>query len=201
MLLNRFRGFPSPLLFIAALFLFLPLCHAQTKTVLDNDLLIPKTVGKIELIGQELRQKTGINTYVVAKSDLEGSDYAAFRASLEKSIEDSHVVVVFILAQKKIDLFSSADLETSFEKNTVFWDYMMDIMPKKEKDLTPQRISAVVLSGYDAMTTQLAQSRGVSLASSLPKDDAGTHTMVRMAMIAMLVILIGVLFYSWRRRK
>ncbi len=81
----------------------------------------PKFAAQIESIGQELKEKTGISLYLVMVRSLEGNQSAVdLEKSLARNFREPFVVLSFVEAQKKVDIFARPQsLYKDFDKKQI----------------------------------------------------------------------------------
>jgi len=106
--------------------------------------------------------------------------------------------------EKKIELISSEDLHSFLDQKTldnIYFDYMATLLPQKIEDITPQRMSAVILNGYVEIADRIATKNNISLEHGFDKDERGVRHGVRMVMYAMLFILLGLFGLAYFVKK
>ena len=79
---------------------------------------------------------------------------------------------------------------------------MAPLLPEKEADLTPERISAVLLNGYSEIASRIAKHYHIKLEhNDFETDEQGVRNFVRVIMYIMLFVLIGLFVLVYIPRK
>lgn len=189
--------------------------------VLDNSdsLLIPKSVGFIDTLSNEIFSKTGFSLYIAVvdkipenlKHSVIGDNFVEqdmkklyrdrYKKNLTKDLPQPYAVLVFMREDKKMDILSSTPKEY-FDEDKVYYEYMVPLLPKeKDEALTPQLISAIMLNGYSEAADMIAAHFSVKLENNMPVDESGGREFVRFSMYAMLLIMFGIIGVIYLTRK
>lgn len=189
--------------------------------VLDNSdsLLIPKSVGFIDTLSNEIFSKTGFSLYIAVvdkipenlKHSVIGDNFVEqdmkklyrdrYKKNLTKDLPQPYAVLVFMREDKKMDILSSTPKEY-FDEDKVYYEYMVPLLPKeKDEALTPQLISAIMLNGYSEAADMIAAHFSVKLENNMPVDESGGREFVRFSMYAMLLIMFGIIGVICLTRK
>lgn len=159
-----------------------------------------KTQAKLKEMGDELFEKTGISTVIVAKNYLDKKSYLATKDKYLKELKAPYVIWIF---SKKYDvrdtvginqLISSDDLKGKYDESSMFSPFRgtftkIIVIEKSKSDPT----GAAFLNGYADLTDMLATSYGVSLKSSIGSETRDTMNIARVLMY--LTFLFFFLFY------
>ncbi|PAF52309.1 hypothetical protein [Helicobacter sp. 13S00477-4] len=186
--------------------LFLPIFLFANSFVFDNqdNLLIPKSVDFVQAVSTELKYKTGFSLYVDVSTDA-SLDSKETREEHQNiiltTLKPPYGIIFFYRPTKKINIILSRDSQKLFDVDQVFFDYIAPLLPEKDIDLTPQRISAIILNGYSEIADRIADRYGVTLENNFPSDNQ--NLFVRVILYLMLIILIGlfVIVYFFKRGK
>ena len=170
--------------------------------VLENqNQLIDKTTQFIEILSNEVFEKTGVSLYVVALEGLKGTSLEEQQQKYLKLIKEPYVLLFFVRNEKKINIITNAESEKLFDKQAVYWDYIVPLIPKSDEELTPQSISAFLLNGFVDIADRIAETKGVTLEHSFPKEHKGVQIAVRTALYAMLFVLLALFALVYLRRN
>lgn len=167
-------------------------------------LLIPKSAGFVQTLSSELRYKTGFSFYIDVNSD-KSLDTPAKRKAHEEEISSKlrppYGVLFFFYPSKKIEIVLDQTSEKLFDVDQIFFSYIAPLLPEKDEDLTPQRISAFLLNGYSEITDRIADKYNIKLENNFPSSSVDSF--VKIVLYIMLFILIGlfILVYSFRRKR
>ncbi|MGX3045093.1 hypothetical protein [Helicobacter sp. T3_23-1056] len=85
--------------------------------------------------------------------------------------------------------------------DSIFFDYMAPLLPHKEEDFTPNRISGVILNGYAEIADRIADAYQFKLENNFPRDEEGVRNYVKFILYAMLFILLGLFAFAYLPRK
>ena len=78
---------------------------------------------------------------------------------------------------------------------------MAPLLPHKEEDLTPNRISGVILNGYAEIADRIADVYQFKLENNFPRDEEGVKNYVKFILYAMLLILLGLFALAYLPKK
>lgn len=138
-------------------------------------------------------------------------------------------VIIFLFVQEhKIEILSSQDLhyiaspKSTNQKSTqdttntteakkeflspkkldsIYFDYMAPLLPHKEEDLTPNRISGVILNGYAEIADRIADTYHFTLENNFPRDEEGVRNYVKFILYVMLFILLGLFAFAYLPKR
>jgi len=194
------KGFLRSRLWAAAFFLFYSCGVLQAQMVLINeDIVGDRAVQKINLLGQELRQKSGIGVYLVALRSLEGKVMVEVEQSL--GLQEPYALLMLSQEEKQINIMTSSGVEGLFNKDDVLSPYPWTgtILPlltaKKSKD----NYSAALLNGYADIVEQIAKTQHIVLENAIGSTNKNTLNLVRIVVYATLAWAVLLMLY--RRRK
>lgn len=163
---------------------------------------------KVETIGTELKEKTGVSLYLLAAMKLENnisiSEYG------QEYIKDKpkSVALAFSLLDVQVDIQANEEsLYKYFDKEAVLSMSQMGggsiipLLPTREKHMNnPKYTVAALLNGYGDIAYQIAQSHGVELESW----DGSTNRPVIRIIEGVIIVTILYAFFSYfkaRRRR
>ncbi|EEO25429.1 hypothetical protein [Helicobacter winghamensis] len=170
--------------------------------VLENqNQLIDKTVAFVEILSDEVYEKTGVSLYVVALKGLGSKNLQEQEQFFIQNLKFPYVLLFFTQFEKKINIVTSAEAEKMFDKKEVYWDYIVPLIPKKDAELTPQNISAFLLNGFVDIADRIAEYHGVELEHSFPKQNKGVQIAVRTLLYVMLFVILLLFVFVYLRRK
>ena len=180
---------------------FLNCIFAQPYVLENQHQLVEKTTGFIEILSDEVYEKTGVRMYVVALEGLNGVNLQEKEQAYLEKLKAPYVLLFFVKAEKKIDILVSQDIEKVFDKKEVYWDYIVPLIPTSDKELNSQRISAFLLNGFVDIADRIAEYYQVQLEHSFPKQNKGVQIAVRTALYVMLFVLLILFVFVYLRRK
>jgi hypothetical protein len=155
-----------------------------------------KTLAKMKEMGNELFEKTGISTAIIAKEYLDKSGFLEIKDSYLKKLKAPYVLWIFSKKYDKRDsvginqMFSSKDLNGKFDKDSMFSPFggsftKLIVIQKSKTDPT----AAAFLNGYADLVDMLADSHGVKLVSSIGNETRSTMDVARVLMYLMFFFI------------
>lgn len=170
--------------------------------VLENEnQLVEKTIGFIEILSGEVYEKTGVRMYIVALEDLGEMNLQEKESFYINNLQNPYALLFFSKKDQKIDIITSQEVEKMFDKNDVYWDYIVPLIPNSTNELTSERISAFLLNGFVDMADRIAEFHNVKLEHSFPTQNKGIQIAVRTALYGMLFVLLVLFVFVYLRRK
>lgn len=159
--------------------------------------LVHKTELFAQILAQEVKEKTGISLYLIALESLQGRDFATYKEELLKDFTAPYGAILFIKQEKKIDIITQ-EIDW-LDKKDIYWNYIVPLIPKKESEITPPNISAMLLNGFVQLADTIALHEGVALEHSFVAEDKGTRVLTRTILYGMLFALLILFLFRWRR--
>ncbi len=198
---------------VFTLLLFLTSNVYANKFILSDDGLIdPRTITKVEEIGNEVQAKLGVNIYIYAKQTLgleknittkDKIKYIKdYEASITKSLVKPYVLLTMAVEDTHVNLIVSSKLKELIDKNEILNGYVVPLLASKDKNSTFAKASAAILNGYAAIADTIAESRNIKLESSIGSSGKVAGTIWKVFMYTLVVV--GILLYTFamlRRKK
>jgi hypothetical protein len=187
---------------LALLVLILFTVTLEAKKFVYNDgVIVNKTEAKIEEMANELYERTGISAYLLTKRKLDGKGIIEFEKEFAKKAKPPFAILCIVLNEQKVDIYNSADLKDSFDKEAILSPYpwegsIIPLLTGKKKNVS---ISAAMLNGYADMVEQLANSKDIKLKSGIGSTNRDMILSLKFSMYLFLFVMIG--WYFIRRRK
>ncbi len=169
--------------------------------VVNEDVILQKTVGKIEQMANELYKKTGIKAYLIAKKSLEGKSIVEFEKEFAKKIKPPFVLLTLSLNDKKVDIYASAGVKKLFDKEAILSPYpwegsIIPLLTGKKKNVS---VSAALLNGYADLVERIAKNRGIKLQSGIGNTNKELISLLNISIFGFLFIVFG--WYMYKRMK
>lgn len=181
-----------------ATLIFLPLQLFAFEVVAFNENLLSQRVSeKLNLIGNELYDKTGIYLFVAigAKTSLE--------ELIKKQDELPKPNVLLALSQDshKVDIVGSKEALAFFDKEAVLSPYPSTgtILPILSSHKGQDIYNAAILNGYADIAERLAKYFNVKLENSTGNENRDTINILRILIYGF--ICFALLYYAQRRMK
>ena len=188
---------------------------AQAKFILNSgEIITPLLSEKLEIIGAETEQKTGVGVYVAATKSLEGKSLEAFAQNFSADLKAPYAILLFAEKEHKVEIYGSADALELFDKEQILSvgssGRIIPIIASQKKDLNAtQRIGVynaveglqiLIDSAGAEICDQIAKSRGVVLENSIGNTNNSFINFLRYVFYATLIFAIGLYFYRKGRK-
>jgi len=169
--------------------------------VVNEDVILQKTVGKIEQMANELYEKTGIKAYLIAKKSLNGKNIIEFEKEFAKNIKPPFVLLTLSLGEQKVDIYSSPGVEKLFDKEAILSPYpwegsIIPLLTGKKKNVS---VSAALLNGYADLVESIAKNKGIKLQSGIGSTNRELISVLNISIFGFLLMVFG--WYIYRRMK
>lgn len=185
---------------------------AQNFILSDDGLIDNRAKEKINQIGDETKEKLGVNIYIYAKSELgldeniKLKDKLAFIKNYESQIvatlEKPYVLLSMSAVDTHVNLIFSDELKSIIDKNDILDGYVVPLLASKDKNTLFSKVSASMLNGYAAIADTIAESKNIKLESSIGNAGKISGTIWRVFMYT--IVVLGLLAYTYavlRKRK
>ncbi len=177
------------------------LFSSENFILLNEGILPKKTVDKINEIGNELLQKTGVHTYVAVVQQMDTKKIVDFEKNLSSTLPKPYVLLTLAIKNHKVDIISSPDVSKRFDKEEILsplpWKgTIIPILTSHSKN--PQAaIEAAILNGYAQIAEEIAQSYGKKLKSGLGNTNRNIYYWLRILFYSILALIF--LNFIYRR--
>lgn len=191
-------------IFVATLFLFmLQSSLFASLVVLENEKIIGKrAVDKINIIGAELQQKLGVNSYIVALQNLHKKPLVVYEKELANKLKKPYVLLSLSVDDQQVDIVCSDELKGKFDKDQILSPYPWSgtIIPLLTVKKGDDKYSAALLNGYADIVEQIASSYGVELKSAIGSANKNVLGIIRLIFYFSIGLVIVVWLY-WRIKR
>lgn len=205
-LMKSLSTFKAKVFIALSLFLLNTISALASNFVLEHDgLLDPRAIGKINEMGTELKSKTGINAYVILKGTYPTIQSEAMKDKLVsiKSYENSivqtldkpYVLLSMSFDDSHLNLQSTQGIEALYDKDDILDVYIIPLLASKDKNGELAKVSAAMLNGYGELCDQIAESKGLTLDSSM--GSGGTTFSAIWKVFMYTLVLVGILLYTY----
>ncbi|MDR3177449.1 MAG: hypothetical protein LBT96_00545 [Campylobacteraceae bacterium] len=200
MILSGF--FKSSRFLTAAFLFFIPFLLQAKDYVINNEngIIGQKAVEKINEMGEELFEKSGISVYASLSASIGDISVKEHVDIITKELKSPYVLLIMFSADKIIDIVSSnEDIEKKFNKSQVLSPvpYHGTIKPLLAVKKDPDNFSAAILNGYADIVEQIAKSGNLKLESAL--GDANKDTLYYVRLIVYAMFAAAFIFYIYNR--
>lgn len=174
--------------------------------ILNHDGLIdPRAEEKINQIGNEAKEKLGVNIYIYAKQELgldenlDTKEKLKYIDNFEKQIipvlKKPYVLLTMSVEDTHVNLLHSKNLENVLDKDDILDGYVVPLLASKDKNTLFAKVSASMLNGYAAIADTIAEDKNIKLESSIGSQGKVSSTIWRVLMYFM--IISGLLAYTY----
>lgn len=197
---------------VFTLLLFLSSNLNASKFVLSDDGLIdPRTITKVNEIGNEAQSKLGVNIYVYAKANLGLKEKIStqdkikyikeYESQITKTLVKPYVLLTMSIEDTHVNLIVSSKLKEVVDKNEILNGYVVPLLASKDKNTTYSKASAAILNGYAAIADIIAESRNIELESSIGSSGKVAGTIWKVFMYTLVVVGLLIYIFAVLRRK
>lgn len=184
-----------------ALFIAISDVFANSYILENKNQILDKTAGFMNILSSEVFEKTGVSIYVVALDSLNNKPIKEVESYYLQNLKSPYVVLFFVKNDKKIDIITDDKSNEMFDKNSVYWDYIVPLIPKKDEEINIQSVSAFLLNGFVDIADNIASFYDVSLEHGYLKRDFVVQSGVRLVLYIMLFVLLVLFVYVYLRKK
>lgn len=190
--------------FVVALFLCFFGSLSFGKVVLQNDDVIGKrVVDKVEIMGKELRDRTGVNTYIAVTKTFDGKSIKSYENKFLDKMQKPFILLALASENHQVDIFASEDMLKRFDKDAVLSPYpwsgtIIPILTRKKGD---DKYSAAILNGYADIVDQVADSYDVKLDSSIGNANKTVIGVIRFIFYGFIIAIIVIVLYYKRKKR
>ena len=197
---------------VFTLLLFLSSNLNASKFVLSDDGLIdPRTITKVNEIGNEAQSKLGVNIYVYAKANLGLKEKIStqdkikyikeYESQITKTLVKPYVLLTMSIEDTHVNLIVSSKLKEVVDKNEILNGYVVPLLASKDKNTTYSKASAAILNGYAAIADIIAESKNIELESSIGSSGKVAGTIWKVFMYTLVVVGLLIYIFAVLRRK
>jgi hypothetical protein len=191
----------------------------QTLKNIDSKFLLkgkenldPRVIYKIDMMGKELYNKTGVSVYLYAVNRYGKKDFSnmkekisyirEFEKNITKNLTPPYALLTLSLDDTHVNILTSEDLKSIIDKDKILDRHIVPLLASKDKNSLYAKVSAAMLNGYASIVDEIAKNSGIELESSIGNAGAVASTIWRVFMYT--IVVIGLLLYIYatlRARK
>ncbi|OCL84012.1 hypothetical protein AAW30_00380 [Arcobacter porcinus] len=185
---------------------------AQNYIINDGNLIDIRVKNKIIEIGNEVKERLGVNIYVYTVENLGLEKNISTKDKIEyikvheeniiKNLETPYVLMTLSLEDTHVNLYTSDNIKKIIDKNDILDDYVVPLLASKDKNSTASKVSAAILNGYAAIADKLADQKNIELESSIGNQGRVASTIWRVLIyFVILTALFAYVYAVLRKRK
>ncbi len=150
--------------------LFLLLTFSLSANFLINDHLIsPKASEIIQKIGLELKDKSGINAYLIASNDVidKRANLYEYVKKYEKQFSKPWVAFIFLPNNKRLGILVSDKSLRSYYNDSEVKRYAIGILGSADSNSIQSKYDVAMVQAYSELADELASKKGIKLKSTI----------------------------------
>ncbi len=173
----------------------------------NENIISPKAIPKIEQMGQELYDKTGVKVHLIAIQSLNGKKIKDYEYEISKNFKAPFIVLTLALKDQQVDIFSSNDVKDKFDKEGILSPFTGSIIPllvakfKKDAKNENDKYTVALFNGYADIIDQVANSYDIKLASSIGNTNRDMYHFLKIIFYGSIIFFIVLFFYYKIRGK
>ncbi|WP_198305018.1 hypothetical protein [Arcobacter vandammei] len=184
---------------------------AQGIILKDDGLIDVRAKEKIIEIGNEVKSKLGVNSYIYAtkgfglESNIKTKEKIEYIKKIEedilKGLENPYVLLTISLEDTHVNLYTSDNLKNIIDKNDILNDYVVPLLASQDKNTMASKISAAVLNGYSAIIDKLSEEKNIKIESNIGNQGKVASTLWRVFVYFILLSALLAIVYSILKKR
>jgi hypothetical protein len=178
--------------------------NTNSYIITDDGLIDERAQEKIIQIGDEVKAKLGVNLYIDLKEN-NGIDRKLERnirvdmmknieADLVKNLQKPYAVLTIAVDLTYANILMSDDLKSIIDRDDILDGYVIPLLASKDKNTLFAKASAACLNGFAQMGDSIAESKNITLDSSIGSEGKVAGTIWKMFMYTL--VLSGIILYA-----
>ncbi len=187
---------------VALLFLLLsPVSIFADFLYINDDVISKKATPKIEEMGKELYEKTGVKVYLIANQTLDGQKIKDYEREISKNFKSPFILLCFSMQDQQVDIFSSDNVKDRFDKEGILSPFTGSIIPilvtkfKKDAKNENDKYTVALFNGYADIVEQVAESFDVKLDSGIGNTNRDIYRFIKLIFYGTIIFFILYYFY------
>jgi hypothetical protein len=185
--------------------------NINSRFILEGkELIDPRTIQKIDEMGKELFEKTGVNVYIYTKKSYLQKEVKdkkeryllikAYEEQILTEVKKPYVLISVAVDDMHINMFNSKDLDNVIDKDRILDRAIIPILVSKDKNSVYSKLSVALLNGYGEIVDRVAMElKGIKLNSSIESGASAFKEFWRYFMY--FLVLTGLFAYIYAMRK
>lgn len=162
--------------------------------IIKDELLKPKVKERINVMANELKQKTGINEYLIATNDAlpKGTSMVDYAKKFEGNLSKPYIIFIFAPHNQRVGIISSSPELNDLYKEADVKDAAINVVRDEyDGNSIEDKYNIAVLQAFSELADEIAEAKGVKLTTTIPNE---THSIVN---ILRALIYIGSIAVLW----
>jgi len=175
-----------------------------------KELIDPRTIQKIDEMGKELFEKTGVNVYIYAKKsylNVKTKDkkekflqIKEHEKRILKNVKQPYVLISMAIDDMHVNILNSKDLNSVISRDKILDRDIIPILASQDKNSLYTKVSVALLNGYGEIADEVAMKlKGITLKSSIESGASTFKIFWRYFMYTL--VLLGLFAYIYSIRK
>jgi len=185
--------------------------NINSRFILEGkELIDPRTIQKIDEMGKELFEKTGVNVYIYTKKsyfDVEVKDkkerflhIEEYEKRILNKLQQPYVLISMAVEDMHVNMLNSKDLNSIINRDKILDRDIIPLLASHGKNSLYAKVSAALLNGYGEIADEVAMNlKGITLDSSIESGASTFKEFWRYFMYSL--VLFGLLAYIYAMRK
>jgi len=188
-----------------------PVININSRFILEGkELIDPRTIQKIDEMGKELFEKTGVNVYIYTKKsylDTKTKDkkekflrIKEYEKKILEKLERPYVLISMAVEDVHVNIFNSKDLDSIIQRDKILDRNIVPILASHGKNPLYTKVSVALLNGYGEIVDEVAMKlKGITLNSSIESGASTFKAFWRYFMYSL--VILGLFAYIYAMRK
>jgi hypothetical protein len=162
--------------------------------IIKDELLKPKAKEQIITMADELKQKTGINGYLIATNDAlpRGTSMVEYAKKFEENLNKPYIIFIFAPHNQRIGIIpSSPELSSLYDEADVKDAAINVVRDEYDGNSVEDKYNIAVVQAFSELADEVAKAKSVQLTTTIPNE---THWIVN---ILRVIIYIGAIAVLW----
>ncbi len=166
--------------------------------IIKDELLKPKAKEKIIVMADELKQKTGINGYLIATNDAlpRGTSMVDYAKKFEVNLNKPYIIFIFAPHNQRIGIIPSSHELSNLYNEADVKDAAIDVVRDEyDGNSIEDKYNVAVVQAFSELADEVAKAKGVQLTTTIPNETQWIVNFLRVFIyagaIAVFWIFIG----------
>ncbi len=162
--------------------------------IIKDELLKPKAKEKIIVMANELKQKTGINEYLIATNDAlpRGTSMVDYAKKFEVNLNKPYIIFIFAPHNQRIGIIPSSPELSNLYNEADVKDAAIDVVRDEyDGNSIEDKYNVAVVQAFSELADQVAKSKGVELTTTIPNETQWIVNFIR------VFIYVGAIAVFW----
>ena len=166
----------------------------------------PEFHNQIDVMGNELLQKTGISAHILILKTTNGESLSKIGGEELAKLPKNSLILTFTELEKKVDIVGYPETLKLFDKEQVLSPYpwsgtILPILGEKIKKDPRHKYSVALFNGYADIVEQIAETKSVTLDNAVGSSNKVVINIIRAIFYGIIVFALGYIIYKMYLRK